>query len=111
MDIVQIKTSQNVIVNYRAASVGDRILAYLIDSLVLIAYCIVIGLIFLIITSGTVTLIVNKVNDIFLDATKVLVGFIWFKDHFKLKLVGDRLIGGGKDSKGNYQKVKFKKKE
>lgn len=38
MQNVQVKTSQNVQINYQLASIVDRILAYLIDVLIIIAY-------------------------------------------------------------------------
>jgi hypothetical protein len=39
---LQINTTQNVNINFTAASVGERILAYLIDWLIKVAYIIVI---------------------------------------------------------------------
>lgn len=42
MSTVKIQTSQNVTLEYEPASVGDRILAYLIDGLVMAAYVIII---------------------------------------------------------------------
>jgi len=38
MQNVNVKTSQNVQINYQLAPIGDRILAYLIDSLIILAY-------------------------------------------------------------------------
>ena len=43
MSELTINTTQNVNINFEAASVGERILAYLIDLLIKIAYLIVIG--------------------------------------------------------------------
>ena len=40
MESIQIETTQNVTLEYTPASVGDRILAYLIDSLIIIAWLI-----------------------------------------------------------------------
>lgn len=40
MESIQIETTQNVTLEYTPASVGDRILAYLIDSLIIIAWMI-----------------------------------------------------------------------
>jgi uncharacterized RDD family membrane protein YckC len=44
MQTIQVRTTQNVFIHYPLASVGDRILAYLLDSLILIVYSIVVGL-------------------------------------------------------------------
>ena len=46
MDNFQIETAQNVNIIQNVADVGDRILAYLIDSLILAAYVIVIVIVF-----------------------------------------------------------------
>lgn len=43
---VQVRTTQNVFISYPIASLGDRILAYLIDVLILIVYIVVVILIF-----------------------------------------------------------------
>jgi hypothetical protein len=42
MNEITINTTQNVQINFTAAGVGDRILAYLLDLLIKIAYGIVI---------------------------------------------------------------------
>lgn len=42
MDNFQIETAQNVSIQQNAAGIGERILAYLIDSLIIIAYVIVV---------------------------------------------------------------------
>lgn len=46
MDNFQIETAQNVTINQNIANLGDRILAYIIDSLILAAYQIIMLLIF-----------------------------------------------------------------
>ena len=46
MSELTINTTQNVAINFTAASIGERISASLLDLLIKIAYCIVIGLIF-----------------------------------------------------------------
>ena len=51
MQTVSVRTAQNVVIDYPVASLGDRILAYFIDVLIIIAYFI---LIFLIMASGDV---------------------------------------------------------
>ena len=38
---VHVRTTQNVFINYKVASVGDRILAYLLDQIILIVFIIV----------------------------------------------------------------------
>ncbi len=44
MDKINIQTTQNVPITYEIASVGDRILAYLLDMLVLMGYSLIIAL-------------------------------------------------------------------
>lgn len=44
MQTIQVRTTQNVFIHYPVASVGDRILAYLLDTLILIVYAIAVGL-------------------------------------------------------------------
>jgi len=44
MQTIQVRTTQNVFIHYPIASVGDRILAYLLDRLILIVYAIGSGL-------------------------------------------------------------------
>jgi uncharacterized RDD family membrane protein YckC len=46
MSELSINTTQNVKINFKAASVGERIGAYLLDLVIKIAYLIVIGLVF-----------------------------------------------------------------
>ena len=43
MTQLSINTTQNVNINFTAASVGDRIFAQLLDILVMIAYAVVVG--------------------------------------------------------------------
>ncbi|MCW5912110.1 MAG: RDD family protein [Cyclobacteriaceae bacterium] len=43
MQTIQVRTTQNVFIHYPLASVGDRILAYLFDRVVVIAFVIAIG--------------------------------------------------------------------
>lgn len=43
MQTIQVRTTQNVFIHYSVASVGDRILGYLIDRIILIAYAIAVG--------------------------------------------------------------------
>lgn len=49
MNNISIATSQNVVIDYEAAGVGDRILASLIDSLVIVAYLFVVFISFFLI--------------------------------------------------------------
>lgn len=46
MPTIQVRTTQNVFIHYPVASVGDRILGYLIDRIILIAFAIAVGTIF-----------------------------------------------------------------
>ena len=46
MQKISIQTTQNVRIEYVLAGIGDRILAYLIDILIIIAYATVLGLLF-----------------------------------------------------------------
>ncbi len=46
MQKISVQTTQNVRIEYVLAGIGDRILAYLIDLLILIAYVTVLGLLF-----------------------------------------------------------------
>ena len=43
MQSIQVRTTQNVFIHYPLASVGDRILAYLLDQIILIVYAIATG--------------------------------------------------------------------
>ncbi len=43
MQTIQVRTTQNVFIHYPLASVGDRILAYLLDQIILIVYSIATG--------------------------------------------------------------------
>ena len=43
MQSIQVRTTQNVFIHYPLASVGDRILAYLLDQIILIVYSIATG--------------------------------------------------------------------
>ena len=52
MQTVSVRTSQNVTINYKIASLGDRMLAYLVDLFILIAY---IFLTTMFLTSNNVT--------------------------------------------------------
>ena len=47
MQTIQVRTTQNVFIQYSVASVGDRILAFLLDRLILIFYCIAIAALFI----------------------------------------------------------------
>lgn len=46
MPTIQVRTTQNVFIQYPVASVGDRILGYLIDRIILIAFAIAVGTLF-----------------------------------------------------------------
>lgn len=61
MTQLSINTTQNVIINFSAASVGERIGAYFIDLLIKIAYFIVVFYIFF--YTLNLNLIINKLDD------------------------------------------------
>jgi uncharacterized RDD family membrane protein YckC len=44
MQTIQVRTTQNVFIHYPLASVGDRILAYLLDQLILIVFAVAVSL-------------------------------------------------------------------
>lgn len=44
MQTIQVRTTQNVFIHYPVASVGDRILAYLLDQIIKIVYAIAVGI-------------------------------------------------------------------
>jgi len=44
MQTIQVRTTQNAFIHYPVASVGDRIMAYLLDQLIKIVYAIAIGI-------------------------------------------------------------------
>lgn len=46
MPTIQVQTTQNVFIHYPVASVGDRILGYLVDRIIIIAFAIAVGTIF-----------------------------------------------------------------
>jgi uncharacterized RDD family membrane protein YckC len=46
MQTIQVRTTQNVFIQYPLASVGDRILAYLLDQLIKIIYALAAGILF-----------------------------------------------------------------
>ncbi|KAA3439944.1 RDD family protein [Rufibacter hautae] len=52
METIKIRTTQNVEVEYEIASVGDRILAYIIDTLVGVGWLIICGLVFALLLSS-----------------------------------------------------------
>jgi len=47
MQTIQVRTTQNVFIQYPVASVGDRILAFLLDRLIVVFYCIAIAALFI----------------------------------------------------------------
>ena len=47
MQTIQVRTTQNVFIHYPVASVGDRILAYLLDRVILFVYCIALAALFI----------------------------------------------------------------
>ena len=44
MQTIQVRTTQNVFIHYPVASVGDRILAYLLDQVIKIIYALAAGI-------------------------------------------------------------------
>jgi uncharacterized RDD family membrane protein YckC len=43
MQTIQIRTTQNVFIHYPLASIGDRIIAHILDNIILIAYSLAVG--------------------------------------------------------------------
>jgi len=77
MQTIQVRTTQNVFIHYPVASVGDRILAYLLDRVILIVYSIAIGALLInldideywvwIMILGTPWLLYNVLFEIFMN--------------------------------------------
>jgi uncharacterized RDD family membrane protein YckC len=94
MSTLQIETTQNVRLEYQPASVGDRILAYLIDSLLLGAW--MIGVMILI---GTLFDDGNVRGDVRLASILVLIGIPFLFYHllneifFNGQSIGKRALG------------------
>lgn len=65
MQTVRVRTTQNVFIDYPTASIGDRILAYLLDRLILILYSIAI----------VAVLLNSEVEEWYLWS--ILLGFPW----------------------------------
>lgn len=66
MDKFQIETAQNVNIVQNVAGVGDRILAYLIDSVIMFIYIILVSIVFTSITSDSIVLSVTIGLPLFL---------------------------------------------
>ena len=66
MDKFQIETAQNVNIVQNVAGVGDRILAYLIDSAIMFIYIILASIVFTLITSDSIVLLVTIGLPLFL---------------------------------------------
>lgn len=67
MSTVQVQTAQNVAIAYRTAGVGTRIVAYLIDALITIAY-LVIGML----------IVISTIGDDGLSDAALVFGFVVF---------------------------------
>ncbi len=72
MQVIRVRTPQNVTIEYRPASLGDRLLAYLFDVLVIISYFILL--------SGINYMLDKTFNTELWDSTWITVGLImpWF---------------------------------
>lgn len=72
MQVIRVRTSQNVTIEYRLASLGDRLLAYLFDVLVIISYFILL--------SGINYMLDKTFNTALWDSIWIKVGLImpWF---------------------------------
>jgi len=66
MNSINIKTSQNVQINYQLASIGDRILATLIDSIIIFGYFLLMGFIMSIFSD----VIFDDFDALFIDGIK-----------------------------------------
>jgi uncharacterized RDD family membrane protein YckC len=77
MQTIQVRTTQNVFIHYPVASVGDRILAHLLDRVILIVYSIAVGALLInldideywvwIMILGTPWLLYNVLFEIFMN--------------------------------------------
>jgi uncharacterized RDD family membrane protein YckC len=62
MQTVSVRTTQNVVIDYPVASLGDRILAYFIDALIIIAYFIVCVILIGFAEIGSVAIIISLIT-------------------------------------------------
>lgn len=62
MQTVNVRTTQNVVIDYPVASLGDRILAYFIDALIIIAYFIVCVILIGFAEIGSVAIIISLIT-------------------------------------------------
>jgi len=79
MNRINIKTSQNVQINYQLASIGDRILAYLIDSVIVLAYILFLVFVFSLLFDGED--ISTPIDDTFsngFDMYALIAGLLMF---------------------------------
>lgn len=77
MQSIRVRTTQNVFIQYPVASVGDRILAYIIDRLILIFYSVAVSALFInleveiywvwLMVLGTPWLLYNLLFEIFMN--------------------------------------------
>ncbi|MBL7876411.1 MAG: RDD family protein [Cyclobacteriaceae bacterium] len=77
MQSIRVRTTQNVFIQYPVASVGDRILAYIIDRLILVFYSVAVSALFInleveiywvwLMVLGTPWLIYNLAFEIFMN--------------------------------------------
>lgn len=77
MQSIRVRTTQNVFIQYPVASVGDRILAYIIDRLILVFYSVAVSALFInleveiywvwLMVLGTPWLIYNLLFEIFMN--------------------------------------------
>src|SRR5690606_25788624 len=62
MQTVSVRTTQNVVIDYPVASLGDRILAYFIDVLIMVAYIILIFLVIGFGEIGSIAIIISLIS-------------------------------------------------
>jgi uncharacterized RDD family membrane protein YckC len=109
LEKVNITTSHNVQISYALASIGDRLLAYLIDSLILIAYIVIVLL-----SMGLLGGFQNLNSDLLVVAI-VIVGipFLFYHLLFEVFMNGQSIgkkamsvkvvnLDGSQPSLGNY---------
>lgn len=77
MQTIQVRTTQNVFIHYPVASVGDRILAYLLDRVILALYTVVI-----------VVLFINTKMEV-IWVWLVVLGFPWLFYHLFFEIAMD----------------------
>jgi len=78
MSKINIKTSQNVQINYQLASIGDRILAYFIDILIVLAYILLLIFIFSLFEGEDISIPLEDAFSDGFDMYELIAGILLF---------------------------------